>query len=71
MARMIAAGAAGITRLNFLAWDFDVRCAGMPVIVIAGVGIFPVVTDPGRPLLNGCDMSALLDAEIRVHIWAD
>ena len=34
------------------------------------VSIFPVVTDAGRPPLNGCEMSALLEAEIRVQDWA-
>jgi hypothetical protein len=41
----------------------------MPSTVIAGVGIFPVVTDPGGPFLNGFEMSAFLDAEIRVQEW--
>jgi len=33
------------------------------------VGIFPVVPEPGCPLLNGFEMSAFLDAEIRVQEW--
>jgi hypothetical protein len=37
--------------------------------MIARVGIFPVVPDDGRPLLDGFEMSAFLDAEIRVQEW--
>ena len=42
---------------------------GLPSAMIARVGIFPVVPDDGRPLLDGFEMSAFLDAEIRVQEW--